>query len=96
MTKGVIQVTNLMKERINNINRNNFSDFVLPHISVNSNIEAIIDGCFGVVEYSDTSVRINCKTLILKFTGTELSIKTVSEQQYKVSGNILSMEFCSC
>ena len=68
----------------------------MPHISVNSNIEAVIDGCFGVIEYSDSVVRINCKTLILKIDGDDLSIKTVSEQQYKVSGNIFSMEFSSC
>ena len=96
MTKGVFCMTNAIKEKVNNITKSNFSDFMLPDIKISSNAEAVIDGCYGVIEYSDTDVRINCKTLILKFSGTNLSIKTVSQQQYSVKGNISSLEFSSC
>lgn len=96
MTKGVIAVTNTIKDKVNNINKNGFSDFLLPDIKISSNTEAVIDGCYGVIEYSDTTVRINCKSLILKFSGTNLCIKTVSVLQYSVKGNITSVEFFSC
>ena len=95
MTKGVLYMTNILKEKINNMTANSFTEFLLPDIKISSDREAIIDGCYGVLEYNDTSVRINCKNLIIKFTGINLCIKTISEQQYTVKGKINCVEFLS-
>lgn len=70
-------------------------DVSLPHIDVDSNKSAVVDGCFGVIEYNSETVRINCRELIVKFVGCDLSIRAISVQKICVSGRIVSIEFCS-
>lgn len=71
------------------------SEVSLPHIDLDSDKSALVDGCFGVIEYSDEIVRINCKDLVVKFVGGDLSIRAVSVEKICVSGRIISVEFCS-
>ena len=96
MTKGVIALNKQLKERLESINKSNFTDFTLPHISISSNKEAVIDGCIGVIEYCSDSIRLNCKSHIIKFCGEQLYMKTSCFEQYVISGNILSVEYCNC
>ncbi len=69
------------------------SELLTPHIDLCSNKEASIDGCLGIIEYNSALVRINCKQLIVKITGTDLTIKSDTTEQINVYGNILSMDF---
>ena len=71
------------------------SELLSPHIDFCSNKEALIDGCLGIIEYNSEIVRLNCKNIILKFVGADLSIKAETIEQITVSGNIVSLEFCS-
>lgn len=71
------------------------SELLSPHIDFCSNKEALIDGCLGIIEYNSEIVRLNCKNIILKFVGADLSIKADTIEQITVSGNIFSLEFCS-
>lgn len=66
----------------------------LPHIDLDSDKSALIDGCAGVVEYDEKIVRINCGRKIVKFIGCDLSIKALSVSRICVSGKIFSVEFC--
>lgn len=66
----------------------------LPHIELDSDKSALIDGCAGVVEYDEKTVRINCGNKVVKFTGCNLSIKALSVNRICVSGKIFSIEFC--
>lgn len=68
-------------------------ELALPYVSFNANKQALIEGCKGVVEYNDSTVKLNCGKLILKFAGENLSIKALSLEQIRVSGEILSLEF---
>ncbi len=77
-----------------------FSDEVaaetsLPHIDLDSNKRALVDGCRGIVEYNSDTVRIDCKKLVVKFSGCDLSIRALSVDRICVSGNIVAIEFCS-
>ena len=67
----------------------------LPGVRVEllSNRQAIIDGCRGIIEYSDTLIRLSSEKLILKFTGTDLEIKLLSQQNMIIEGTILSLEY---
>lgn len=69
------------------------SELLFPHIDVCSNKEVYIDGCMGIIEYNSSLVRINCKNLIVRITGDDLSIKSDSTEQISISGNILSLDF---
>lgn len=71
------------------------SELLSPHIDFCSNKEALVDGCLGIIEYNSEMVRLNCKNIILKFIGADLSIKADTIEQITVSGNIVSLEFCS-
>lgn len=96
MRKGVISMNKTLKEKLEHINLNGFAEFCLPHISISSNREAVIDGCIGVIEYCNDSIRLNCKSHIVKFSGEDLCMKTVTNEQYVINGCILSIEYCSC
>ena len=92
-----------MSDTLNKRNKKNIdivspletNELLVPHIDFCSNKEALVDGCSGIIEYNSEFVRLNCKDVILKFIGADLSIKADSIDQITVSGNIFSLEFCS-
>ena len=47
----------------------------------------------GIIEYNSELVRINCKRLIVKITGTELTIKSDTTERINIYGNILTVDF---
>jgi sporulation protein YqfC len=59
------------------------------------NKRAIIDGCHGIVEYSDDLIRMQSGSGMIRFTGTMLSISCMTEDSAIIEGNILTMEFLS-
>jgi len=67
----------------------------LPPVRVEllGNRQAVVDGCRGIVEYSDTCIRLSAQGLILKFTGTGLEIKAFTENEAIVGGTILGLEY---
>ena len=69
------------------------NELLLPHIDFCSNKEAYIDGSTGILEYTKETVRLNCKNVVLKFIGNELSVKAESIDRITVYGNIFSLEF---
>lgn len=71
------------------------TELLTPHIDLCSDKEALVDGCLGIIEYNSETVRLNCRNKIVKFSGTDLSIMADTIEHITVSGNILSLEFCS-
>lgn len=69
------------------------AELLTPHIELCSNKEAYIEGCAGIIEYNSSLVRINCKDLIVKMSGTELTIRSDTADRISVSGNIISLDF---
>ena len=57
------------------------------------NRQAIVDGCRGIIEYSDSCIRLSTDRLILKFTGTGLTIKSLSDSGVIVEGTVLALEY---
>ena len=56
-----------LKSTIAEISKEEFSDYLLPHVIFNSCKEAIVEGSKGVLEYKSHIVRVNCGRYILKF-----------------------------
>ena len=66
----------------------------LAQINLKGNREAIIDGCYGIIEYSDCLISINIGGCTLKFIGVDFTVSDYSESNITVRGNIKSIEFC--
>ncbi|MFI3141843.1 MAG: YabP/YqfC family sporulation protein [Clostridia bacterium] len=69
------------------------TELLSPNITFFANKQALIQGCKGVLEYNESSVRINCGKLVVKFVGENLSIKALNLDQIEVSGDIINFEF---
>ena len=96
MTKGVICLQRAFRNKLAEISKEEFSDYLLPHIIFNSCREATIEGSKGIIEYKPNKVRVNCGNYILLFKGNNLSVKAPTTEEITVSGEIVAFEFCSC
>lgn len=68
--------------------------FLAPvRVELLGNRQAVVDGCRGIIEYSDSCIRLSAQGLILKFTGTGLTITAFTESQAIVAGTILGLEY---
>ncbi len=65
------------------------------YIEIVSNTCALIDGCKGVLEYDDSTIKLSLGKKSVCFFGSGLSIKSLSMEQAMVEGYIVSMEFCN-
>lgn len=65
------------------------------YIEIVSNTCALIDGCKGILEYDDSTIKLSLGKKSVCFCGSGLSIKSLSMEQAMVEGYIVSMEFCN-
>ena len=67
----------------------------LPMVRVEllSNKQAVVDGCKGILEYSDSCIRLSADRLILKFTGRDLEIKCLTDSSAVIEGFLLAVEY---
>lgn len=64
-----------------------------PHIELCSDKIATIEGCKGIIEYNENTVRVNCGKLIVKCSGDTLSINAPCSDTITVTGTIVSVEY---
>lgn len=64
------------------------------HIILHDNNELIIDGCYGIMEYSENSIKINIGNKALLIKGTEFDISDYTSLSICIKGEIISLEFC--
>lgn len=65
----------------------------IPKLVFVGNKELSIENYKGIIEYSENIIRINTNTHMLKITGYNLEIKTITEEEVLVNGNIAGLEF---
>ncbi len=82
-----------VKKQLEELSPLETTELLTPHIDLCSNREASVDGCMGIIEYNSELVRINCKKLIVKITGTDLTIKSDTAERINIYGNIITMDF---
>ncbi len=52
-----------------------------------------MDGCKGVLEYTEDGIALNAGACVLRFYGRNLTIRAYSESQTEIYGDIQSVEF---
>lgn len=65
----------------------------VPHIEMQGNREAVVDGCRGVLEYEEDKIKLNAGMCVLLFRGSDLTIKTYSDSLTEITGEIIAVEF---
>ncbi len=84
---------NSKKSLFNHINLSKALSKSSVHMEVSGNSELVFEGGKGVLEYTDTSVKVNAGAFILSVTGRGMTIKCLSESAMVVCGYIISIEF---
>ncbi len=65
------------------------------HIELCGNREANVEGCKGVLEYSDCLVSLNTGKLTVKFCGSDLTITAMQDGNAVIRGIITCIDFGS-
>ncbi len=63
------------------------------HIELCGNREASVEGCKGVLEYSDCMVSLNTGKLTVKFCGSDLTITAMQDGNAVINGIITCIDF---
>ena len=65
----------------------------LPKLIFTGTHELFIENYRGIVEYSDTVIRLNTSECPIKVSGRSLGIKNIAAEEITLCGNIKSLEF---
>ncbi len=65
----------------------------LPLITLFGNSQVQIDGCFGIIEYEESIVKISVKNGFITFMGKDFKITSFADYQIVFSGFVFSVEF---
>ncbi len=65
----------------------------LPRLIFTGNRELFIENYRGIVEYSDTVIRLNTSECMIKITGGALGIKSIAAEEITLQGKIKTLEF---
>ena len=65
----------------------------MPNIELCGNKHAAVEGCRGILEYAENSVRLKTGSLILSFKGQGLRIKFLGDNTIEIAGLISELSF---
>lgn len=65
------------------------------HIEISGNREVIVEGCQGVLEYSDSVIALNTGKLTVRICGCELTIISMQSGQAVIKGIITGVDYCN-
>ncbi len=63
------------------------------HVEINSGCEALIEGCRGILEYSDSRIKVSVGRQAVTVIGSELTVRNMFSQMIVISGRISSVEY---
>lgn len=63
------------------------------HIELMGNREAVVEGCKSVLEYDETQICLNTGSGIVRFAGSDLSIRALNGEEASIEGFIATIEF---
>lgn len=64
------------------------------HIELYANKQACIEGCKGIVEYTDDKIILNIGSVCAKFCGTDLTVSSFDGETAMLSGTFCTIDFC--
>lgn len=67
--------------------------FGYAHIELSGNREAIVEGCCGVLEYSDNIIALNTGKLTVRICGCDLTIVSMQNGQAIIKGIITGLDY---
>lgn len=62
-------------------------------IELSGNREALVDGCQNILQYDDSTIRLSTGRLVICFSGSDLSVTAMQQNQIRITGTILSVDF---
>ncbi|MCI9023163.1 MAG: sporulation protein YqfC [Dorea sp.] len=65
----------------------------MPVLTVTGQMELCLENYRGIIEYTDTLVRIQTKTGQIRITGQRLQVVYYTNDEMKITGRILSIEY---
>lgn len=63
------------------------------HLEVLDDGQAVLEGCKGVISYSEEFIRLGCGRRIVTFVGTGLELRCLSSSTAVVTGAILEIRY---
>lgn len=65
----------------------------VPIVTITGQVELCIENYRGIIEYTDVLIRIKTKIGQIKVIGKHLQIEYYTNDEMKVTGRILSVEY---
>ncbi len=65
----------------------------VTHIEITGTREFFIENHKGILEYTDTEIKINAGKNILRVTGSRLAVTSMTANELKLTGDIQTIEF---
>ena len=65
----------------------------MASLQLSGNREAVVEGCQGILEYGEDTVRLSTEGMVVRFTGRDLQIRCMTQESAVVTGFITSIEF---
>lgn len=65
----------------------------LPKITMVGNLQIYIENHKGILEYTNTRIRINTKNGVLRITGKDMVLKNIITEEIIIIGDIVQIEF---
>ena len=63
------------------------------HIEIIGGNEFFIENHHGIIEYTDEEVKLNLGKKILRLTGVGLVVESMNENELRMRGKIINLEF---
>ena len=63
-------------------------------LTILGNFEVCIENYRGILEYTDTLIRVQKKGKQIRLSGKQLQIEYYTNDEMKITGKISSLEFC--
>lgn len=83
LKKKMACTTNLPKDVI----------FGVPIITMTGQLEVCVENYKGIMEYTDTLIRIRSKVGQIRVTGRDMQIEYYTNDEMKITGQIKSVEY---
>ena len=84
----------VMGDKLNKISSILETDQILDsRIEIFGRKRIVIEGCFGIRDYSEEIVSINMSKYTLVIMGENLSLQNMQQKNITITGKILSIEF---
>ena len=67
---------------------------IVSAANILGNFEVCIENYRGILEYTDTLIRVQTKGKQIRLSGKQLQIEYYTNDEMKITGKISSLEFC--